>query len=586
MPVIAVAFALILISCQGRDDRLDDALNWNGPYVLDKHIYYLDPEVGTLMVIDPRAKGESYRFVELESANLEENSDSKMEGSFKLMLKFPQNDKIMFVSEKNSAYYVVDDSTGKLLWKIEQPPLEYDHFSFSDDGQWMVGFFNGHSYYTGYDDYYEDEYDGNGDSYYYEQQMQKLIENAEKVITTLDYDFTQNKTIVANTHTVLLMELESGEVFYPTLSKNDTEITSVSFTGKFYMCEQEDGCGVNDAMQTERIVFFGDSRLWIIDPSEGDDAATDVIPLTTEYNVYPDEIKASLNLDDDLDSKTGIDSNEALFVSMVDSNDVVAINMLWDQNKKKITYSINKLGLPFVPYDFMPYRENEQVYLLVTSGSDVAASIQVNSAKVLSIPIPVAASRIYKYESAAGHEVPILYGGNGLVAIDTENLELMGDKNITSAAFGFSAGNIRFSGDEMKLAVALLENSGRMATVNLEELLEDDVDAGIMELTTSFDDYRLDESNSQLYLLSSHWDYEGEGQITAYALNLENLAREQIEIPMGDHYGELHLMKGADDQKDLLMVEDTSQKEGYITVSAIDGSWSKVLGGFFLGDIF
>jgi len=593
---LLLIFAVMFVSlsaCESRDPALDEVLAWNGPYVLDRHIYYIHRNEGRVLVIDPRNSVAPLSQIVLEAEPLKDES-----GEFLHLLTFPDRNRIVFVSERHSRYYFINDANGHLE-KIESDiPLEFDSFYFSPDGRWMVGCNRGieDSYYEDEEEYYyfdnyaveNRRYDDNqeSDTYYYRQGG----ENASGILRVADhYSFRNGKSIVANTHTLMVMSLgEDGAVSYPTLRKNDVAIDSVNFTGLFKICPNRDGCSMADAMEIERLVIFGDSRLWMLDPTGGGDADSDVIPLAIEGSYStPVSVRVSANMADDTEGEGGIDDSEVLFVQLSGERDVVAINMLWDVSSGGLTYSINKLGLPFAASDILPYFDNGQLNLLVAGANDSVVSVNVNSSRTMALSLPFSCSRIYNYIDDAGKSTPVLYSGEGMVAVKTANLALLGEKNISSVRFGssFSLENIYFTGTENRMGVAVSE-SGKVAGVELPQLTLDDVDAEIMELRESYERFIVDSEASQLYLFSTSYDEDSDSGILskAFSLQLDNPVADQQMVSLGEDSGSFYFMAGDEKNDDLFVIINRQRSDGFLTAVSSDSRFSLTMGAYLIGD--
>jgi len=463
----------------------------------------------------------------------------------------------------------------------------------------MVGCYKGgDSYYEDEEEYYyyddedmvisERRYDENQDhpQYYYNV----TGENGSGLLRTSNsYIFENGKSIVANTHTLLVMSLEEdATISYPTLRKNDIAINSVNFTGKFMICQNRDGCSASDAVETERMVVFGDSRLWMLDPSEGNKAKADVIPLAIEgaYST-PVSISVSANMADDLEAEGGVDDSEILFVQLASDKDVVAINMLWNEGDDSLTYSINKLGLPFAASDIQPYFDGGQLSLLVAGATDSVVSVNVNSAQTISLALPFACSNIYDFVDASGLSTPIMYSGEGMVAVRTANLTLLGEKNVSSVRFGssFSVGNIYFTGTENRMGVAI-SDSGLVAGVELPQLALDDVDAEIMELRKTYSRYIVNSSRSQLLLFNTEYDADVDSGILskAFSLQLDNPLADQQMMSLGEESGNFYFMAGEDNDDDIFVMINRQHPEGLMTAVSRNKGFSLTMGAYLLGD--
>ncbi len=549
-------FTLWTASCQDRPGRFDDEMFWSGPYVLNRHIYYLERYSGRVVILDPADENEPVQEIALggEDAARSDSADWAM------AFVFPEKDRIVFVSEAARSFHILDDENGEILWTVPDLPKEFSHFAFSPDGRWMVGF----------------RPDTEWDS------AVALSGGADgRTLTAESYAFNDDASIVVNSHMLMLMDLESGAAAYPSLKKNDVPIERVLFTGPFLICAEAETCGALQAEEMERVLILGRSRLWILDPNEGADARADVIPLSMNAVYRATGSRISGNMDDEPDKDGGVDDRESLFLFSDESADVVAVNLLYDRDEDRLGYSINKLGLPFAVRDILPYRDGGKSYLLALSGSRDAAVVNVDSAAFQTLSLPIAARSIHPRLDSEGRPAPVLYGNAGLVMAKLTNLAVLWEKNLTVAALGFYPQNLIFTEDGQAVAV----DETHLAVVDLASLEASDLDAVNLELTRAGEDRILDAEKGRLYLLGLNYsDDEIAGRLSMLTFGGGGLSEKRVDVK--DPAGSLYLMQGAADGEDRLVVPHEGV-EGYLSVIRADGGWARTYRGFLLDrDLF
>lgn len=541
LPMLLVTL-LSAMGCGGRAEYFEQSRQWSGPHVLDKHVYYLDRSSGRVLTIEPRNEEEPIREFMLAP-------DAEWEDDWLRAVTFPDQSHIIFVSRSLRSFYIVDDASGEVKWTIADLPIEFNSFAFSPDGRWMIG------------------YKRNG----------KISPRPDHNLFGAEYDFSAEGSILTNSHTLLVLDLQSGDVSLPTLKQNDIPIRSVGFTGAFLMCANS--CPQESAREMERVAVLGDSRMWLIDPQAGDEAVADVIPLSLSDNGFrPTVIRATENRNDELEDEGTVDNREQLFLLGQGSQDIVVVNMLWNQEGDRISYSINKLGLNFSPDDILPYVDGGEIHLLAVSGDTRMASIHVESARSNLMRLPVSASSIHPYHEGA-RSYPLLYGGRGLVMVNTVNLDVFGDKNLTHIDLGFTPETVAFGSGNDPRVVAIDGALSRMAVVGLDELKESNLTTSALELTANLSHAMVDEQNNLLMMLES--DHLGKDYRRLYILPFDGEDKE-VQIDVSECADEFKLMR-SDDGNDLILL-DNGSPEGSITALSTDGAWAHSYRGFLIGE--
>lgn len=541
LPLLLVTL-LLAIGCGGRGDYFEQSRQWSGPHVLNNHVYYLDQTSGRVLTIEARNEEDPIREFMLDP-------EAEWEDDWLRAITFPDQSHIIFVSRSRRSFYIVDDASGEVKWTITDLPIEFNSFAFSPDGRWMIG------------------YKRNG----------QVSPRPDHNFFGPEYSFSEEGSILTNSHTLLVLDLQSGEVSLPTLKQNDIPIRSVGFTGTFLMCPSS--CPFESADEMERVAVLGDSRMWLIDPQAGDEAVSDVIPLSlSDEGFRPTVIRATENRNDELDDEGKVDNREQLFLLGQGSWDIVVVNMLWNQEEGRISYSINKLGLNFSPDDILPYADGGEIHLLAVSGDTRMASIHLESARSNLMRLPVSVSNIHPYHEGS-RSYPLLYGGKGLVMVNTVNLDVFGDKNLTHIDLGFTPKTVAFGTGSDPHAIAIDGALSRMAVVGLEELKESDLTTSALELTANLSHAMVDEQNNQLMMLES--DHLGKDYRRLYILPFDGEGKE-VQIDVSECSDEFSLMR-SDDGNDLIMLDNESP-EGAITLLSTDGTWAHSYRGFLIGD--
>jgi len=562
----------LLAACTGRADRYDELLSWQGPIVLDRHVYYLEPMSGELVVVDPRDGEGSWVYSSMPDMGVEKPD-------WRYLFTFPDRRHLLFVSQKAGAYVVLDDEDASARWTFDDLPLAFDTFAFSPDGRWMAGYKVGVSVYENYSDYYSDEDD-----------VPLLfglasIESSPLAITVRapGYDFTGDRPILADSHALLLVDLESGEETRPSLGRNDVPIESVFFTGRFAICTHAFACSGSEAEETERIVAAGPSRLWLLDPEKGNEPRVDVVPLAAFGAAHVlAGVTFSANLADSTDRSDGFDTAEALFLPVQSSPDVVMLNMLWDQETARLSYSINKLALPFSPRDLRVYVDGGALHLFALAGDDRAAFVRVDSAQATPLTLPHRASRTLPIALGDGTDRLLLYGEDSLMIVSLAHLDPLGAKNVTSAPLSFTAPTIWLTENESPRVVALSDAERRLAVVDVEALAQENLSAIVRELTKDVEAYLFDPRRNQLVLLGySSWDEEAEAEAQDVFFVPLDKQGEETRLRV-DPAEELFIMHGTDAEDDRVLLSDT-RGEGRLTVTDVRGESASTLGGFLFG---
>ena len=544
-PLTLCVLLLLGLGCGDRSAYFERIQKWSGPHVLDTHVLYLEQYSGRVVVVKPRDEINPTREFNLAL-------DTERGDDFRHVVTFPDNSHIVFVSLSRRTFYIIDDETGQVAWTLTDLPIEFDGFAFSRDGRYLVGYQRGVE-----------------------------LSSMEDNIQIPPYRFTSSRSILSNSHTLLILDRTTGEVSMPTLARNDAPIGAVGFTGAFKVCPFGYTCALDEALDLERIVVFGESRLWMVDPTVGEATGSDVIPLSLSgVGFRPARMRTSSNLEDDGEARFGMDNRESLFLTGVGSRDIVAVNMVWDETDAKLAYSINKLGLSITPRSIMPYLDGGDLYLLATSGTAQIATVHVASARSSLMGLPSAVTDIHALTD--GERVyPLLYGGPGLVMVNTVNLDVFGEKNITSVDFGFTPERLAFGGGDNAMAVAVDRHGGRLAAVELEELKARDLSTSVFELTDDLRYLLVDEQDGRLIMLSSEDEAGWRG---LYVLSFDG-REEELRVEVADVDDQIHLMRSAG-EGDLILL-DNGYPEGGLTAIADDGSWAHTYRGFLLGkDLF
>ncbi len=557
MILTLAALIPLLTACPSSDS------DWVGPIVLDQHAFYLDQLSGKVVVVDVQ-KNNVARF-ELSTETDEDNP------SWRFVASFIDNSHLIFVSEDTQTYYILSDDTGRIEWTIPQLPLEFNSFAFSADGRWMAAYQGSGEWQSDYyyDDYYYNEYYGSDYAYTNTYKpWQYGSPTATININAHYYGFKSQQSVVSNPNAILLLDRESGEHAFASLKKNDQTIRSIHFTGPFAICQSGDSCNDSDAATIERLVAFGSSRMWLLDPEAGADAQADVIPLSVNEseNLNPVSLASSANLEDF--ATDGIDDRETLFVRLSSSRDLISISMHWNKTEEALEYNINKLGLPFVLTDMHPYLDHDELYVFAVSGDDLAASVQLSSANIQTLALPDGASLIRPME-IDDTEIVALYGDSSLMLVTLADLDVFGEKNVQQADLGFIPNDFAFVDGDSPLVIALNLGGRDLTTVDLGELMKSDLNANVLQLTEYFEDYVVDDHSATLYLLG---DYDSdEDEQTYHTLSLSgDLTEEQAEFK-GDA-SQLHLMKDKNGETSHLLFNFGNKREELLVVSTEGGN--------------
>jgi hypothetical protein len=550
--LFAVLIVLPLAGCPDPEETF-----WQGPVVLNSHLAYFDEVGGQVVLLNPRKANAQPTVIALPGPEKEEDI---VEG-WKKILVFPDKSHIVFAAQDSNTFHVVSDAENKIALSIPDVPPIIDAASFSPDGRWLIFYVR-----SSYGDH---TWDNRG------------YENVTGINKNLEsFSFPNSPSILLNEHRLLVVDLEKMESFTLDLPRNDIPISGIRFSGQFRICETDTVCNDTDARQMELVVAIGRNRLWLFDPNDGTEAQVSVTPLSVSdsSSVSAVDLRASRNL---VEPDDGTDNREILFITLSDSRDILALNMMWSDETEGLSFTLNKLPLSFMPYDIAPYADRGELYLLALGAGNLA-SIHADSARVTRFSVSNSLTRIRPLEQNEAMSHMLLTGGNTLEMVKLQDLTVFGSKNLTTAKVGFYADIIEVETGDTWRALCVDGERTHLSAIDLNALAEDDLSASVQRIDLSVADLASDVMDGMLYLSGfCHQDDPDEDApylCDLYGINLLDSAQAVMQAELTDVDEMFDTLPATDEQPMLFIFKDLSDTDRVVAVSADDFKITEMTG--------
>ncbi len=517
--------------------------DWRGPTFLNTHLAYVETETGQVALVDPRQPDKKAQIVHLPGAEKEED----IVAGWRQVLVYPDGSHVVYAAQDINTFHIVSDEAGELVLSIPDVSPLINAASFSPDGRWLVFYVN-------------------ADSNIQDREAEPFDSGINRSLDS--FDFPESPSILQNEHRLLVVDREAGETFTLDLPQNDVRIDSIRFSGTFRLCTTGDLCADADARSMELIVAAGVGRLWLFNPADQAEAHVNVVPLSLESSsrVGITGLRISANM---AEPEEGTDDREILFVNLNLGSDVLALNMVWDDDNEALSFAINKFPLPLVPYDSVPYVDRGELYLLALGWGELA-SVHVDSARVSRLAVEGNLRRIRLLEREGRAEYALLDGSDALAVVKLQDLAVFGAKNVTEAVIGFSADRIVLDTDESWRALCLDQRPTRLAAIDLEALTEDDLSASVQRIELDVADDSPDLAAGKLYMTGyCYWldEEEPEERICdLYGIDLFDSERAVSHVELSNVEEEIRSLPATDDEPQMLIFQDGDNPDRLVTV--------------------